>query len=421
MDQTIKEILNNLSSIILALLLAVTIWIAATLQADPFIVQQFASVPVEMVNQPANTVLFEGEGGRITVDARAPRSVLESVGVSDFEVRLDLSQAPIGSVASMPISVTVANEAVRIEKYRPEVQAVRLEAVESFSLPVNISVEGQVATGYQNARPAIQPSEVVIQGAVPDLIRVVSATGTINIAGAREDIVQQVGIVPMDADGRVVSEVEWHPERVQVSIDVRRRVGYKPDVQVVPDLRGEPAPGYRRGSVVVEPSTVTLQGPNAVLDEMPSFVKTQPISITDFTENLTVRRPLTVPANVIVVEVNLVTVTVEILPVLSGRTVTRSVEVQGLRQDWQAILSPAVVEVLIEGPEAQLEALTPADLRILVDLSGYGLGVYRVEPIQIAPQEITVVSIIPETIEVAIELPPTPPPTSTMEIGNLFY
>jgi YbbR domain-containing protein len=421
MDRTVKEILNNLSSIILALLLAVTVWVAATLEGDPFIVQQFAGVPVEVVNQPANTALFEGEGARVTVDVRAPRSVLEGVSVADFGATLDLSGAPVGASASLPISVTVANEAVRIEDYDPEIQTVHLEAVESFSLPVSISVEGQVATGYQSTRPVIRPEEVVIQGAVPDLIRVVSATGTIDVAGAREDISRQVGILPLDADGRVVSEVEWHPEQVQVAIGVRRRLGYKPDVQVVPDLRGEPAEGYRRGSVAVEPSTVTLQGPNAVLDEMPSFVKTQPISITGATEELTVRRPLTVPVSVIVVEVNLVTVTVDILPVLSGRTVTRTVEVQGLRQEWRATLSPPVVEVLIEGPEAQLDALTPADLRILVDLSGYGLGVHRIQPIEIAPQEIRVVSIIPETIEVAIELPPTPPPTSTLDIGGFFY
>jgi YbbR domain-containing protein len=185
----------------------------------------------------------------------------------------------------------------------------------------------------------------------------------------------------------------------------------------VPDLRGDPASGYRRGSVSVAPSTVTLQGPTAVLAELPGFVTTFPISITGATEDLVVRRPLTVPNSVAVVEGNYVLVTVEILPILSSRTLTRTVEVESLQQGWEATLSPATVQVIVDGPETVLEGLEPESVQVFVNLSGYSLGVHRVEPSYFAPEGVRVVSIIPETVEVVIELPATqPPPTSTLAI-----
>jgi YbbR domain-containing protein len=211
--------------------------------------------------------------------------------------------------------------------------------------------------------------------------------------------------------------VQWTPEQVEVRMGVRKRVGYKPEVEVVPDVRGDPAEGYRRGSVLVEPSTVTLAGPSSVLNELPGFVRTEPITITDETASLTTRTPLDIPPNIVAAGVNFVTVTVEILPVLSSRTMTSTVEVQGLREGWVAYLSPSVVDVILEGPDTVLSELTSDDIEVFVNLFNFTLGVHRVEPVVLDPEEVTVVSVIPETIEVVVALPPTPtlpPPTGTV-------
>ncbi|MGC9332908.1 MAG: CdaR family protein [Anaerolineae bacterium] len=417
MESFRKQLTDNLSSMILALLLAVAVWIAASLQSDPFAVWEFANVPVDLVDQPENTVLFEGEAGNVNIKVRAPQSVLESLNLSEFDVQVDLSEVEMGASSTVPISVTVNNDWVRIQSYSPEEIVVRLEPVETVTLPVEIMVLGEVATGYQATQPDVRPEVAVIRGPLPYLGEVVSVIGSLNIAGAREDVSQRVNITPRDADGRLVPTVDWDPDQVEVTIGVRRRVGFKPDVQVVPDLRGDPAPGYRRGSVSVDPSTVTLQGPTAVLADLPGFVTTFPISITGATEDITVRRPLTVPNSVVIVEGNYVLVSVEILPVMSSRTLTRTVEIEGLGQGWQAILSPPLVQVIVEGPEALLDDLSPEALQVFVNLSGYTLGVHRVVPSYFAPEGVRVVNVIPETIEVIIGLPPTrPPPTATLTI-----
>jgi YbbR domain-containing protein len=312
--------------------------------------------------------------------------------------------------------VTSSNQAVRIQTQAPLQQEVRLEEQGTDVLPVDIQLEGQPATGFISTQPVVVPTLVTVFGPRPFLETIASVAGSVDIAGSREDVVKRVSVTPRDAEGRLVTGVQWSPEQVEVRVGVRRRVGYKPDVEVVPDVQGDPAPGYRRGSVLVDPSTVTLAGPSSVLDELPGFVETSPISITGATEVITERTPLTVPTNVVVVGVNFVTVTVEILPILSSRTMTSVVEIQGLSQGWVATLSPSEVDVILEGPDTLLVDLTPDDIQVFVNLFGLGFGTHRAEPVVLASEGIRVVSVIPETIEVVIQLPPTQTPTSTVTI-----
>jgi YbbR domain-containing protein len=413
MGGVLRQVVNNLSSIILALLLAVAVWIAATLQADPFLEGSFSNVPVRMVNEPEGTVFFEGEQTRVSIDVVAPRSVLEDLQAADFQVTMDLADVPLGEPVSVPISVTVESEGVRIQDYSPRTQSVHLERLTAATMPVQIRVEGEPAIGYEAGLPTLRPSEVTVSGPEPYVTEVYSVTGDISVEGARADVSQRVSIAPRQADGTIMTEVDWTPQQIQVGIAVQRRVGFKPDVQVVPDLRGDPAPGYRRASVAVEPSTVTLAGSAPILATLPGFIKTEPISITGATEDLSLLAALSVPTNVVVIEDNRVMVTVEILPVLSSRSITKTVQVEGLRGGWGATLSPSAVEIIVEGPETLLEALTRDEIDVIVNLAGYALGVHRLDPEVVVPEEISVVSIIPETIEVVIEVILTPTPTAT--------
>jgi len=414
MSNALRQFLNNLGSVILALLLAFAVWIAATLQDDPFGEQEFADVSLALLNQPADTVLFEPISEGVVVKVRAPESVLRDLKASSFRVTMDLVAVQPGMPTTIPIQVACDNEAVRIQAWEPTQQPVRLEVVHTIVLPVKMEVQGQVAVGYQSLGPAIVPGEVAIHGPEPYLAQVVSVAGSMDVEGAKEGIVEEVAVAPLDADGKLVPGLQWTPERVEVRVGVRRKVGYKPGVEVVPDVRGDPASGYRRGVVLVNPSTVTLAGLPSVLDKMPGFVETLPISVTGAIESLSQRTALTLPTSVAVVGDNFVTVTVEVLPIEISRAMTAVVQIQGIRPGWNATPSPSVVEVTLEGPDAVLAELKPDDFQITLNLFDLGLGVHRVEPTVLAPEDVKVLSIIPETIEVIIEMAPTVTPTLTV-------
>lgn len=397
---------------ILSLLLAFVIWITATLQTDPFVTGEFAGLPIVLVGQPADTLVVDPTAESVTVRVRAPQSVLQTLSPGDFTVTIDLVGVQVGESVPVPVQVEVANEAVRIEAISPVQQAVHLEAVDTLAMSVTINVLGEAATGYQLGVPTISPDSAAVTGPVSLLEQVVAVSGTVSLKGVRESVSAEVRVAPRDAEGKVVAGLEWTPEQVEVRANVRKRLGYKPDVTVIPDLRGDPAAGYRQGSVVVEPSTVVLAGLPSVLDQLPAFVMTQPVSVTGATEDMTVRATVTVPNGITVANVQFVTVTLQILPIESSRIVTSTIEVQGLRSNLLATFSPNVVQVILVGPDPILADLKPGDVRLIVDLFSYTVGVHRVKPIVLAPAEVTVVSVIPETVEVVItsELAPTPTP-----------
>jgi YbbR domain-containing protein len=410
----VQKLADNLGTIILSLLLAVVVWIAATLQDDPFTVKEFLNIPITQVNEPANTVIYEPVAERVNITVRAPQSVLQDLKVTDFKATMSLAIVEPGVRASVPITVTSDNQGVRIESVDPARQDVLLEEIRTITMPVKLQEQGQVAIGYQSVSPVITPDQVTIQGPTPLVAQVVSVTASIDLQGAKDNIVEKVAVTPVDAAGKSVQGLQWTPDRVEVRVGVRRKVGYKPDVEVVPDLRGQPASGYRLGSVTVDPSTVTLAGLPSVLDSLPGFVETMPISVTGATQNLTARSLLTVPSNVVVVDVNYVTVMVEVLPIRSSKAMTGTVEIQGVGPGLIATPSPSKVDVILEGPDAVLAELKPSDLQVVVNVFGLTPGVHRVAPDVLAPEGVTVVSVIPETIEVMIEQAPTVTPSLTV-------
>jgi YbbR domain-containing protein len=416
MSGAVRSFFRNLGTFLLALLLGAAVWITATLATDPITQATFPNVEITPLNQPEDTIFAEPMAEEVAVQARAPQSVLVDLSPSDFEATMDLSIVDPGNPTTVPVQVGVRNEAVRIEGWDPASQIVHLEAVRTLTMPVSIYTEGEVATGYRQTGLDVNPDQVALDGPEPLLAQVVSVAGSVDVDQARTDVVDTVQVRPLDADRVLVSGVTVVPDEVGVRVGVRRRLGYKPDVEVVPDLRGEPAPGYRQGTVEVEPSTVTLAGVPSVLDELPGFVETYPISVISATQDLVVRSPVTVPQNVVVVGVDFVTVTVEVLPILSSRAMTATVELRGVNQGLAATASPGVVDVILEGPDRLLSELTSDDIQVIVDVDGLGLGVHRVEPDVLAPEGVSVVSIIPETIEVVIAREPTPTPPLTLTV-----
>jgi YbbR domain-containing protein len=90
------------------------------------------------------------------------------------------------------------------------------------------------------------------------------------------------------------------------------------------------------------------------------------------------------------------------------------VEIGGLANEYTATVSPLTVDVIVSGPLPVLDTLTRQDVLVTVDLSGLGPGTHQVIPkVEILISNVTVESILPNTIEVVISLNGTPTVTVT--------
>jgi YbbR domain-containing protein len=414
MGTRLRQLLNNLGTIILALLLALVVWIAATLEKDAFDNQDVGNVAVQVLNQPANAELFGTRIERVTALVRARESDLRDLEATELSATIDLAGVELGETVSVPVHVTTDNKNLRLLSWTPETQSVRLEAMGTITVPVVLDPQGEVAAGFEATRFIVEPETINVYGPLFRLEEIEAATAAVVLDGARQDIVERVSITLQNADGDEVADVSWFPDQVEAAVLVRERLGFKPDVEVVPDLRGDPPEGYRLEKVSVDPPVVTLSGPPAVLDGLPGFVETLPISITNVVEDLALRTTLTLPTSVVVVSGNVVTVTVEVLPIQVSRTMTATVQIRGVPPERIATAIPSIVRVIVEGPDAILSELKPEDIQITAVVLQTTLGVHRVVPEVLAPPDVDVVSISPEAIEVTISLAPRPTPTPTL-------
>jgi hypothetical protein len=154
----------------------------------------------------------------------------------------------------------------------------------------------------------------------------------------------------------------------------------------------------------------------ALLDQLPGYVETETLDITDAVDDIETSLALNLPEDITVIGDDHVLVMVGVAAIEGSVSISWDVEAIGLQPGLVAQIAPAQVDIIIAGPIPDLENIAPGDVRVVVDLTGLEIGTYQLEPIvEILPDGLYLQSLTPETVEVTIQEQPTPTvtPTST--------
>jgi len=414
--QVARWIVSNLPLMLMAFLLATLAWVVALEQADPTLERSFPQpVPVTPAGTGEDLLIVGSFDERVQVTLQTTQSVWETLEVDDFEATADLSGLGPGT-HEVPVEVTLDREPATILGVQPETVEVELDAAVSRIVPVRVETQGDPAVGYVVRQRILDPTDVTVQGPSSYVTRVVEGFAAISIDGADGNVEDTVSLRPRDDGGDSVPFVSLNPDAADVFITIEPS-GYHSTLAVQVVLTGEVASGYRVTDISIDPPTVTVFGDPADLAALEEgFIETKPINVAGAQQDVVVRPGLTVPPKVTVVPGQQVQVRVSIEAIESSLTITSTPEVQGLEPGFTATLSPDVVQVVLNGPLPRLEALTPDDVRVVLDLFGLPPGTHQIEPEVIAPEEISAQSVIPATIQVRISDTPmaTVTPTSTV-------
>ncbi len=394
--------IGNLSLMIMALILALMVWIAASIQENPF-VEAFlpADIPVEVINRGEGLVIVGGMEEGVTAKVRAPESVWEDLRVSSFRAYVDLEGLDVG-LHEVPVKVEPAGSLVRILETSPGVLTLRLDRRMEKIVPATVSIYGDPALGYEMGRPVVDPSHVTVNGPASLVDQVVEATAELYLRGEKDTFERAVSLTPTDEVGNAVSGVQLDPESARVTVPIEQRVGFR-ELSIKTVTEGTPAPGYWISSISVNPPTITVVGDPATVSEIPGYLETSPIDVEGAREDISQQVPVLFPEGVSPLEdVPTVQALIEVSPVLGGQTVQLTPVVQGLGRGLEADFSPDTVEVILSGPLSELEALEAGDVRVVLDLSDYGPGTHFVPLMVVRPSSLVVQAILPDQLEVVI-------------------
>lgn len=413
--QWLRSLLTNLGSFLLALFLALIVWVIAEQQEDPIITQRLpAPVPVQYVDQDPGVTMLGDPVEQVTIWIHARQSVVESLTAAAFQAFVNLSG--LGpDVYTLPIEVT-GPPGVEIVDVRPPKAVVHLERVTERDVPVRVELVDVPPTGYIVREDAITtaPVTVTVRGPESQVQQVVSAVAEVPVRDERATIRREVVVSPRDAEDLPVYRVKVEPRTVAITVPIEQRPGFL-DVPVVVRTRGQPADGYRVSSISADPSVVTLRGSPNALSQLPGYVETEPLDLNGAQAEIVERLPLRVPENVSVMGSKTVLVTVRVVPLEGGKEVVRRLRIQGLGEGFRAILPIPSVEIILSGPLPRLNNLKGDEVQAIIDVSNLeGEGVFTVQPQILTPEGVRVEAVVPQEVQVEIRrIPPTPTPTLT--------
>jgi YbbR domain-containing protein len=159
-------------------------------------------------------------------------------------------------------------------------------------------------------------------------------------------------------------------------------------------------------------------GSSAALDDLPGFISTEPVSVTDAIADINSRVRLMLPPGVSFLGDPTVQVDVKIKAIESSVTTFASLTPQGLSPDLSARFSPEILDVILSGPIARLNTLQSSDVQAFANLFNLTEGTYQITPTVSVPSGINVVSVLPSTVQVIIGPYVTPTITATPTITS---
>lgn len=410
-----RQLWKNLGTLLLAFVLAVAVWVSAVLASDPNQTQLYASpIPLEVIGQDPDLRMVGSIPSQVRVQLSAPESLWDALNSQPelIQAWVDFSNLSAG-VHDVLVEVKVAEGPVRIIEVLPASIRVDLQTYVTKELTIESNISIEPAPGFQGGVRILSADSVDVSGASSLVEQVERVVVELALTDVRESISESIPLQALDSSGQQVFGVDLEPESVMVTQAILQSSGYR-DVAVKVETIGQPTSGYRVTNISVSPPTVTISSSDLeLIDQLPGFVSTQPLDLSEANDDIEVRLALDLPEGVTVVGEQSVLVLVGIAAIESSVQVSVPVEVRGITAGLQAVVSPENVELILSGPLPILEALVEEDVRLFVNLANLSVGTHQVVPEpEILPERVEVVSVNPETVEVVISVSLTPSPTA---------
>ena len=372
------------------------------------------SIPVEVRGQPRDTFLLTDVEPVTAVRYLSPSGARPIT--STFEAWIDISGIVPGSgPQSVPVTVESIDDRITVVGREPDRMTVNLDTIASRSVPVRVA---QLAPpdGLELGATTVDPAEVQISGPASVLDRVVEARANVQIQPTGINVNEDVRLVPVDALGDAVGQVNVTPATARVTIPVFSDRDSK-TLTISPLISGDPAPGFELVSTTVSPRVVTVEGDIDELDPLVS-IDTAPVSIVGLSANETFETTLTLPAGVVALDVETVRVTVTVRAVTATRTFEVGLDLIGARPDRRYATSTDQVLITLGGSVAELDRLEGASLVGLLDVADLDPGTTSVTVSTELPAGIAFVSASPDRVAVTVSIPPSPSPAAGNTIGS---
>jgi YbbR domain-containing protein len=389
---------DNLSALVLALVLAFVVWVSAVNTTDPVEVRAFPSaLPIEYAGLQSGLVLAGEAPANARVTLRAPQTVWDLLTARDLRVEARLDGLGEGTHEVSLVGV-VDRQPARVTSIEPARLEITLEKAASSQLSIR-------------AVTSAVPDTVNVSGPASLVAQVAEVLAQVDVTGRREDVDTEVNLAPLDAQGRAIVGLTLSPDSARVITTAHQLVGYRL-VAVIPIIQGQVDTGYQVSSINVSPTLVTVFSPDPkAVEALPGFVETDPVNLSGARDDIEQTVGVVLPEGTFLAGSQAVVVQIAVTPIETTINVVRPVEIEGLAPGLFARSSPVTASVILKGPLPVLDKLQYEDVRVVLSVIGLAPGTYQLTPqVIILPPGVVLQTMLPETFEITLARAPFPTP-----------
>ncbi len=399
-----RVILNNFGLKVLAVVLAIVLWLAIVNVADPNKSVTF-TIPVEIVNadyleEQGETYEILDNTNEITFTVEGPRSLVEDLTEDDFLATANLEEID-DSMTMVPIALRATSYSGQLEiTSRQSDVMVQVEKLVTQEFDIEVVTDGTPAEDCYVESAQAEPSKVTVTGPKSKVDQIDSAQVSVSVDEAEEDFTTEEPIVLLDENGAeledftaeesgVLSDENGEePEGNHLSLDVDEaevsvQIFMTKNVPLHFVISGDPAEGYWVSPPECDVDSVVIVGDASTIRDVDEVkIDSARLDVTDAEQDITVQLTLSnyLPEGVTLTEGESESIEVT-LPITTAYTrdvemPTGNLTAANLADGLTMTIQGDSIPVHLTGPEDVINSVNANRLKGTVDAAGRGEGSY---------------------------------------------
>ena len=373
-----SEKANKVLYIALSLLIAIVFWLYVDDVQGSKISETYYRIPIEFIGAEdtlPNRGLMLTEGEDITIDLKlsGPRILISGLDKSDIRIQVDLTNISAVGTYTLNYEIlfpdNVDRSRISREYASRSMVTVRNEELYTKTVPVEVSVSGEVADGYiyMAERLVLDPANLVVSGREKDVEKVAAARIKLDLTGATSSISRKFDYELLDAEGNVIEAEGIRLSDNQIQVDAP--VYLVKTLNLTVKFKESPGSSLEDVDWKLEQNTVEVAGEAASLENKEDILLGE-IDLSSLLSDTEMVLDISLPAGT----VNLSGYTTTTLTItFSDNLATKALSVSnisavGLSEGQSFDRLTSSVEVMLRGPADEVEQVTAEDVRVVVDL-----------------------------------------------------
>lgn len=373
---------RNLGVKLLSFIFAIFFWLFVMNQGTPdkLIPDQTLTVPLVVSNLPSNMVVMS----QLPLVSVRFQGINPSANIKDIYAQIDLTGGTAGEHNyTIKVNTPTGTNVVDVQ---PASIKLLLDSVQEKTVPVQVTMSGNPAGGFQVGTPIVRPSAVNVRGPSSIVANLDKVTADVSLAGANDTVQVSRPISFRDKAGKPifgpnpsVEILTAYPSSVDVIVPVVTKGLSSKMVPLKITTTGTVPQGKVLRSLLPSPASVQVSGTPQALKGFDSL-NLGPIDLSSLTEDKTFLIPLdkvTLPSGVSFLDGTTLSVIAQIGPGPIQKTITGvPVQIRNVGKDLEVEQTIAPIDVVIEGLPDIVKNITPDQIQLWVDASGQAAGSY---------------------------------------------